>query len=197
MKPLRIVYLTVLLASLGLSSIFYYKYQLKGSVLAQYRNLSQVSNEVLKAITAELAQSKKDLEESLQEAARLNKTIASLEKEKTNFKGKVQALKKERERLRISIALLLEQKTVLEKKFHSLKELRKAIRITRIGQRHKRKLERIQKRLAKIEMLSAMDRAALKQGNQGYLVKNTQPTFRPTRITVELEPVNKWSYRRE
>jgi len=197
MKPMRILYAVALVASLALSGVFYYKYQLKGSKLNGYQGLGQRSSQAIKRINLELVQSKKELEDSLREVASLNKTIASLEKDKSNFKGRLQVLKEEREKLQVSIALLIEEKTLLEKKFQSLQELRKAIRIAKSEQRQRKKSQKIQQRLAKIEMLKAMDRIALQHGNLGYLVKDTKLTFRPTRITVELEPANKWSYREE
>lgn len=195
MKPLRVFYIVAIVASLGLAFVFYYQYQLKDRELACYQSLSRSSNKALAKLNKELA-------ESLNEREKLNTIIAALEKEKSGFKGNIQALKEERENLESKIARLIEEQTVSEKrflllteKFHSLKELKKAIRMAKIEKRQRAKIERIQRRLVKIEMLKNLDEIALRQGNRGYLVKAGELTFKPTRIRVELEPVNKFSYK--
>lgn len=196
MKALRILYSVLLVASLGLTFSFYYKYQLKGDELTQYQELSLYSDQAFKKLIAKLAQSEKELKESLEEAERLNKTIAALEKNNLGFKGELGALKREKEALQVKIARLLEEKTVLEKRFISLEELQKAIRIARVEERQRSKMERAQKRLAQIAMLKKLDEIALQYGNKGYLVNEGCSTFKSrARVKVELEPVTKFSYR--
>lgn len=196
MRPLRVFYIVAtIVVSLGLAFVFYYQYQLKDKDLARYQKLSRSSGKALTKLDTELTKSSKERE-------KLNSIIAALEKEKSSFKGELQALKGEREKLKTKIAQLIEERTVLEKrflllteKFHSLKELKKAIRMAKIEKRRKAKIERIQRRLAKIEMLKALDEIALRRGNRGYLVKAGEATLKPTKIRVELEPVEKFSYR--
>lgn len=192
MRTLRVLYTVVIVASLGLASALYYRYQLKDRELAQYQSLNDFSSRALRRITTEL-------NKSLEEKEKLNKIIASLEKEKVSFKGELQAAKEERAKLQINIARLLEERTVLEiklislvKKFESLEELKKAIKIAKKEKHRRGKIEKMQRRLAKIEMLRALDEIALQQGNRGFMVMAGQSTVEPkAKVTVELEPVNK------
>lgn len=195
MKPLRIVYSVVFLAALGLSFAFYYQNQMKEQELSQYQNLVQTSNQVLKGTAVQLMQKRQELALSQQEVNRLSQTIVSLENDKDGFQRQFQVLKEEREKLQSRMVSLLEEKADLEnryaalgRKFHSVEELKKAIKIALT--------ERSQKyRLARTEMLKALDKTALEQGNRGFLVKLGKSTFRPIKINVELEPVYKWSLR--
>ena len=195
MKPLRILYVVALVASLGLAFSFYYKYQLRSEELVQYQELSLYSDEVFKMLTTKLAQSKIELKKSSKEVERLNKTIAALEKGSLSFKGELEAFKKEREALQVKIARLLEEKTVLEKRFLSLKELQKAIKVAKAQEHQGRKMEKAQKRLTQIAMLKKLDEIALKQGNRGYLVCDGRSTFKSrARVKVELLPISNFSY---
>jgi len=190
MRPWRILYTVLIVASLGLAATFYYKYYLGNSELAAYQQLSRLSSQALTEVT-------KQLDKSLKEKEGLNSIIATLEKEKGGFKDRVQALKEEREELQLKIARLFEEKTFLEKRyllltqrFESLEELKRAIKIAKIERRRRMKTERIQRRLAKIEMLKALDEIALHQGNRGLMVKAGKPTFKSRgKVTVELEPL--------
>lgn len=202
MKLSRILYAVILVTALGLAFTFYYQYQLKDREISQYQDLAQASSETLARVSEKLLQNREELAKSWQEMGRLNLAITALEKEKTEFKGELQALKEEREGLKTKMAGLLKEREgllkerddlhekfiSLEKKFHSVEELKKAIRVALI-ERHQKN------RLTKIEMLKTMDKVALEQGNRGYLVKGGRPTFRPTRIRVELEPAHKWSHK--
>ena len=194
MRPWRILYTVLIVASLGLAATFYYKYYLRDSELAAYQQLSRLSGQALTKVT-------KQLDKSLKEKESLSNLITTLEKEKAGAKGKLQALREEREKLQLKIAQLFEEKTVLEKRyflltqrFESLEELKKAIKIAKIDKRQRMKAERARARLAKIEMLKALDEIALRQGNRGLMVQAGESTFKPRgKVTVELEPL-KWSY---
>lgn len=201
MKGMRVVYAVLLVASLGLSSVLYYHYQLKDEQLLQYQSLLGHSGAVLKEIGAQLTRSKKELEQSLKEKEELNKTISDLEKHKLEFKGELQALKgeleEERKRLEAKISRLIDENTILEssylvlkERFHSLQELKNAIRIAKIEEGKIRKVEKIKRRLAAIEMLKRLDEIALQHGNRGFIVEGGIPTFKPrTKVKVELERV--------
>ncbi len=218
MKPLRIVYSVVLVLSLGLTFILYYHFQLKDKEADQYQRSYRNFSRALKEMNTKLVQSKKELEEtamemasSIQETARLNKIIGSLEKDNLSLKegnlkavAELQALKEERERLQIKIARLAEDKAALEEaslslgeKLRSLEELRKAIRIAKIEKRRKNAMEKIKERGEKIERLKTLDEIALRRGNKGYLVKKGKTTFKPTIVRVELEPINTEMPRKE
>lgn len=192
MKPWRVLYMVVLVASLSLTFVSYYKYQLKDEELRGHQKLSHYSDEALKQINARLAQSKEELEKTLKKVEKLNKTIAALQKDNSGFKAKLQVFRKEREILQVRIARLLEEKTVLEKRFLSLEELKKAIKVAKIAQKE----QKAQRRLTRIGMLNRLDEIALQQGNRGYLVKSGTSTFSSrVKIKVELEPLSNWSYR--
>ncbi len=184
MKPLRVVYLLVLLISVGLAALFYYQYQAKDKELTQYQHLSRLSEEVFTKVDARLEETKRELDRSLKEIENLNKTIADLEKQNLGFKDELQALKVEREKLEANIAGLIEERNILRKKFYSIEELQKAIRIA-----IKEKIRK--RRLAKIEMLRQLDEVALREGNRGYLLRGGKSTFKATKVRVKLEPVKR------
>jgi septal ring factor EnvC (AmiA/AmiB activator) len=193
----------MLVVSLGLAVFYYFHYRLREDELTQYRNLSWNFEPVLKKlkkVQTNLKQNRKELNETLTEIARLNNTIATLRKDKLDFKAELKLLQEEKITLQRKIAQLTEEKSVwteqflaLKKKLHSLKELKKAIRIVLREHKEKRKSERMQKRLSKIAMLKMLDEIGLQQGNNGYLVREGFSTYEP-KIRVELEPVSKFLY---
>lgn len=196
MNKKRLISLVAWAVTIGLAIVFYFQYQLKDQELVQDRDLKRLTNEALNKINAALVQSRKELKEALGKVEDLDRIVAALEMEKTDFKQKVQALEEERGELQIRIAQLIEEKTTLEKKFSSVQELKKAIRVARIEQRRKQEMERLREYLVKVEMLEALDKVALREGNRGYLVSRGESTFRAkAKINVELEPINRFSYR--
>jgi predicted RNase H-like nuclease (RuvC/YqgF family) len=169
---------------------------MKDEELAQYRGLNKVSEASITSIRIKLAKNGKELVQSFREIGRLNKVIAALEKDNFISKAELEVLTREKEALQNKIAILIDEKgqwergyLALKKRFQSLEELKRAITFVK-------KEEKIKRRLAKIAVLKKIDEISLQQGNRGYLVKRGQSTFQSrAKVTVELEPVNKWSYR--
>lgn len=98
-KPIRILYLIILIMSLGLSATFYWQYRLKEKELSEHQRFNRIANKTLTEISAELVQSKKELEEYLQKIEQLNTTISTLESRNLKFDAEIRALKEEREEL--------------------------------------------------------------------------------------------------
>ena len=184
MKPTRIVYVAVLLVSISLAWVFYYRYQMKDNELIEYRRLSRYSNEAFRRLSAKLSQNKKELEQSLKKIDALNKNIAILEKDNLAFKDGLRLLIDEREKLQAKIARLIQAKTALEAQFLSVEELKIALKRAKSKKRQ-------EDRLAKIAMLEKLDEIALRLGNRGYMIKEGQTTFKSPRIRVQLEPIDK------
>ena len=196
MRPLRLLSVVVMLASLSLILVFYYQYRLRYEELLGYQSLSQVSNRTITQLNEALTKNREELTCFLDEIEQLSATIDSLEGEKLTFKGQLDVLRGEREELAAKISGLAATKDELEKKlsalevkFGSLDELKKAFRIAKIKFYERRRTEWLQMRLAKIKRLQELDRIALVEGNRGFFVKEGQPIYRATRIRVELEPV--------
>ncbi|MBN2097572.1 MAG: hypothetical protein JW714_03730 [Candidatus Omnitrophica bacterium] len=194
MKPIRVFLSVAVVVTIALTVLLLRQDYLKERS-EKYGSFNHISVEEFVRVNNELDQSLARIEE-------LNAAISTLKNENSDYQDKLAGLKQEKDQLQAKMASLIEEKTILEKqvillveRFHSVKELSKAIKIAKLEQRQQAKIERLKKRIAKMELLQAMDRAALKQGNQGYLVKNFQSTLRPTRIRVELEPANRFSYR--
>ena len=196
MKALRVFYVVAIVVSVGLSLAIYWQYQLKDRVLARYQEMSELSNEASIKTSQELAKSRQRIDELNKTIAALTKDNVKLTKDTAKFNTELLALKGEREALQVKIARLIEEQTILEKRFYSLEELKKALRIAKIEHRRSKTAKRMQRRLAKIEMLKALDEIALQQGNRGLLVRGGELTFQPTtKVRVELEPVGEFSHR--
>lgn len=190
MRPWRILYIVVLIASLSFAYLSYWKFRMKEQELILNQQLVDLSNEAFSAVNAKLEESKFELERYIREIEELNKNITILEKEKDEYRDELQVLKEERERLKINVARLTQEKRALEEGLSSLEELKRALKIAQTGQRVKTKEDIIRERKAKMEMLKALDRIALQEGNRGFLVKSGESTFKPrTRVRVELEPL--------
>ncbi len=193
MRLLRILYAVAVIASLGAAFFFYWQYRLVDDALLRHREFTRLSDREFSAISAKLIQTESELKQSLEKIEELNRSIAALEKEKTGFSDEVKALKEERELLQAKLTRLNSEKAVLEQdllafqeRLSSLEELRKAIKAAKIA----RGKERMQERLARIEMLKKMDEIALEQGNRGYVLRDGESTFGPrARVRVKLEPV--------
>ncbi|MBN3038251.1 MAG: hypothetical protein JW869_02400 [Candidatus Omnitrophica bacterium] len=201
MSPVRIINVVLLVASIGTAACLGYLYFLKDKELQEYQNLSHLSAEAFRKATAELDKTKKKLEiarlelaKAQEEASMLNATIEALEKDKEKFaqdkekyEQELTKLRSERQKLYTKIETLELKTLSLEERFRSLEELKNAIRTVK---REKRERERT----AKIEILRRLDEIALRQGNKGFIIRDGEPTYRPTRIRVELEPATNVSY---
>lgn len=191
MKPVRIVYLLVLIVSLGLAFVLYYQYHLRDRELLRYKEFNQYTAQALEELNAKLAQDSKELEQALRKIEILSKRIASLEEDRLVYQDELFSLREERTMTQIKVARLLEAKIVLEKrliafenKLHSLKELKKALRIAS-------KEEKRKKHFGRITVLKKLDQLDSRYGNKGFLVRDGETTSKTaTKIRVELEPVN-------
>ena len=86
MKPMRVLYLAIIVVSLSLAFVYYYQYQLKNEELGQYQSLSRLSNRAFEEVSARLAQSQKELKAAWERIERLDVAIASLEKDNFSFR---------------------------------------------------------------------------------------------------------------
>ncbi len=80
-------------------------------------------------------------------------------------------------------AELIEEKKALEARLHSLKELRQAV-----GEiKQEMWQERYRQILVKKEMQKQIDAYKLAEGNRGFLLKDSKPTYKPA-VKIEVRP---------
>lgn len=194
MKIGRVIYIVTLIVSIVLAVFFAFQYYSKDKQLKEYQNLAHLSLEAFKRANVELQKTKKELDRTKleltmaqDEANILNATIAALEQDKDTYKEELTALLLQRDKLENRISSLEVKTFTLEQRFQSLEELKKAIKAVKSEKKEKQ-------RLVRIEMLKRLDEIALRQGNRGFMTKEGETTFKPTKIRVELEPTTAISF---
>jgi len=141
-----------------------------------------------KRLDVENLKAQLSLERSLKEAIQKEffSTKDELDKVKTELDNTQKQLNEVNHKLaaaQSNNAKLIEEKKALEARLHSLRELKQAI-----GQvKQEMWQERYRQLLAKKEMQKEIDACKLAEGNRGFLLKDSKPTYKPT-VKIEVRP---------
>lgn len=127
-----------------------------------------------------LNKEKELLQESLRMAeeriSQISAELTEVENTIGQLKPNLLALRKDKQKLKQQTERLRNEKANLEARLHSLKELKMAAREIKESMRQ-----------AKIQMQEKIDEVITQEGNQGYLIRNGESTYK--RVKIEVIPV--------